>query len=54
MGEMTLQEKLRQDILNILLKLSVKELEALKSRFEPTELIDEAIRLKKEVFHQQN
>lgn len=47
---MDLKEKLRQDILNILLKLRIKDLETLKNRFEPTELIDEAIRLKKEVF----
>lgn len=47
---MDLREKLRQDILNILINLKVKDLEALKECFEPTEIIDEALRLKRDIF----
>lgn len=43
-----LKEKLRDDILEVLSKLSIKELELLKGRFEPSEVIDEAIKRRKE------
>jgi len=51
---MTLQQRLREDILTILSKLDIKELELLKAekRFKPSEVIDEAIKRKKEA--QQN
>ena len=45
---MNLQQRLREDILTILSKLDIKELELLKTdkRFEPSEVIDEAIERK--------